>query len=259
MVERKTKQSLGEAALALMLRDRRPGPFLATLVVGALAISSAICIVMSLLLHEEIRPDYLVTGTVCCLAAAPPVLGILLLVIGRLRELTAELQRLAVTDPLTQAYDRRAFESFLARETRRAARYQRPLALILLDLDHFKAVNDTHGHVVGDRVLVAAVEAIGSVLREADLLFRIGGDEFAVLLPETDLQGATEAGQRICQIQVASGDHDTPRAPVSCGVAEHQADSTPEALIEAADKQLYRAKHAGGNQVCTAGLSPESD
>lgn len=251
LVEQNAHSHLKEVALAFLLRNRRPGPFLAALVLGALAITGTVCIGMSLLLHGEVRGDYLLTGSVATLVAAPPMLGMLLLVIGRLSELTAQLQRLVVTDPLTEVYNRRAFEASLRRETRRASRYGRPLSLVLLDLDSFKAVNDSLGHTAGDRVLVATVAAISSALREADQLFRIGGDEFAVLLPETRLEGAAEVGRRVCEAQHHLGGPSVPATTLSCGLAAYRSDSGGDALVDAADRALYRAKQAGGDRVET--------
>lgn len=138
-----------DAAIDYLVRERPLGPFLAALVACALGISWAVCITMSLLMFGTVRPDYLLTGAVAALVAAPPMLGLLLLVIGRLRDLTAQLEQMVITDPLTQVYNRRAFDSFLVRETTRATRYGRPPALLVMDVDHFKEVNDSLGHSGG--------------------------------------------------------------------------------------------------------------
>jgi two-component system, cell cycle response regulator len=240
---------LRDRALAWLLRERALGPFLAALVLCALAISWLVTGAMSLALHGSIRGDFLLTGAVASLTAAPPLLGGLLLVIKRLRALSAQLEHQAVTDPLTEVSNRRAFQSCLLSETRRAARYGRPLSLVVLDLDAFKVVNDSFGHATGDRVLIEAAKAIAEVLREPDLLFRVGGDEFAVVLPETDLEGAAEAGLRICQLPLTAGRPDGKKTTVSCGVAQFQPPAEPSTLFEIADQAMYRAKAAGGDRV----------
>ncbi len=243
------ESAIGDRALAWLLRDRPLGPFLAVLVACAFAISWLMTGAMSLALHCTIRGDFLITGAVASLTAAPPLLGGLLLVIKRLRTLSAQFEHQATTDPLTEVSNRRAFESRLLSETGRATRYGRPLSLVVIDLDGFKVVNDSFGHASGDRVLVEATKALAGVLREPDLLFRIGGDEFAVLLPETDLDGAAEAGRRICQLELTAGRPDGSRTTVSCGVAQLQASAEPSPLFEAADRAMYRAKAAGGDRV----------
>jgi diguanylate cyclase (GGDEF)-like protein len=250
---RKTaRRGLGDAALAMMLRERKTAPLLVALVGGALAITWSVCVGLSFALHGEVRSEFLLAGGLATFAAAPPMLGLLFLVVRRLRELTAQLQDVAVTDPLTQAYNRRAFQSFMVAETQRATRYKRQLSLILVDLDRFKEINDSFGHAAGDRALLSMVAATRSVLRDADLLFRIGGDEFAVLLPETDLIGATHADHRICEAQSQGDDPDRIPTPVSCGASAYVADSSIGDFIEAADRGLYRAKAAGGGRVETA-------
>ena len=160
-----------------------------------------------------------------------------------------EAQRLSVTDGLTGLRNYRFFQQAIARETERAMRFGRPLGLLMLDLDHFKNVNDTHGHQVGDAVLVEIADRVRAEVREVDLVARYGGEEFVVVLPETDRAGAEHTADRICERVRARPLHASGvelRVTVSVGVAVLPDDgTTPSALIRAADDALYAAKAAG--------------
>ena len=173
-----------------------------------------------------------------------------------------EMFRLTNTDPLTGAYNKRYFLSMLERELARAERYKRESALLMLDLDHFKKVNDTFGHVAGDAVLVEAAKRIGAELTSEDLLARFGGEEFVVLLDQTTLAEAALVAERIrASIAASPMLHAGATIPVttSIGVSGLQevagADDTAsrmqrvEALLTLADTKLYEAKHAGRNRV----------
>ena len=154
------------------------------------------------------------------------------------RELTDEvrvLSGLARTDPLTGLANRRAWDEHLARELARARRRHEPLAVALMDLDDFKLLNDVHGHQEGDRVLVAAATGWLGQLREADLLCRWGGDEFAVLLPNCP---AGEADVVVARLVAA-----TPRGQAcSAGVAAWDGEESAEALLARVDRALYERK-----------------
>lgn len=174
-----------------------------------------------------------------------------------LRERNREIARLAVTDPLTGVYNRRHLMEYLPRELARARRYGRPLGLILCDLDHFKGVNDTYGHGVGDEVLTEFTRRLaGQVRRGVDWLARCGGEEFVLVLPETDLSGSLAVAHRLRQ-QVAATPFATSAGPVmvtaSFGVAARpvgEADSLDAgSLLARADACLYQAKAAGRNRV----------
>ncbi len=160
-----------------------------------------------------------------------------------------EAQRLSVTDGLTGLRNYRYFQQAISRETERAVRFARPMGLLMLDLDHFKNVNDTHGHQVGDAVLIEIAERVRAEVREVDLVARYGGEEFAVVLPETDRGGAEHIARRICERVRGRPLHAAGvelRLTVSIGVAVLPDDgTTPSALIRAADDALYRAKAAG--------------
>jgi diguanylate cyclase (GGDEF)-like protein len=172
---------------------------------------------------------------------------------GRLR---GELRRLAVTDDLTGLANRRSFRSSLLNELARSARTQRPLCLLMLDLDHFKRVNDTFGHGAGDVVLatMGALLSKGMHRSGVDVAARVGGEEFAVILPETDETGGEFAAERV-RIEVMSRAADI-LTTVSIGVAVSHAGDDPDSLLRAADKALYTAKALGRNCVSLASAEP---
>jgi len=173
-----------------------------------------------------------------------------------LKRAYADLERLARTDPLTGLANRRRFMEELEQEVERSERYGRPLALVALDLDRFKSVNDTHGHAAGDDVLREAAQALRSVCRDVDLAARMGGEEFSLLLPETDIAGARIVAERLRE-HIAGAAHRSPagqvfRVTASLGVATARPGASGEALLQAADEALYRAKDAGRNRVALA-------
>lgn len=163
-----------------------------------------------------------------------------------------DARKLADLDGLTGLHNRRYFHETLARECARAQRYARRLSLIVFDLDDFKAVNDRIGHLAGDAVLAEAAERVREVVRSADIPCRVGGDEFAVVLPES---GIDETDQLFARIQNAISGRpigQAGRLKVSAGVAELQAEDDSISFFERADEALYRAKEAGKGQSMTA-------
>ncbi|NVD35018.1 GGDEF domain-containing protein [Marinobacter lutaoensis] len=163
------------------------------------------------------------------------------------------LEQMALTDTLTGVPNRRALDEDLGRICHLANRHNESHSLILVDLDHFKAVNDTHGHLIGDQVLRMSADGLTRTLRNSDRVYRFGGEEFAVLLPHTDAPHAREAAERI-RLALASLALDRlVGAPLcitaSCGVATHLAGEGPEQWLARADEALYRAKQAGRNQT----------
>jgi len=173
--------------------------------------------------------------------------------ITELKKMQEELRLQAETDPLTVLANRRSFFTALLRAGERVARHGDRCAILMLDLDHFKAVNDRYGHAVGDAVLGTFATVLRNTLRGSDLPARIGGEEFAVLLPHTDLAGALLLAERIrravadcCRVPT----YPELRMTVSIGVSELLPDDpTPEAALARADAALYRAKQAGRNRV----------
>ena len=169
-----------------------------------------------------------------------------------------EAQRLSITDGLTGLWNFRYFTMTVAKEIERAARFGRPLTLLMIDVDHFKAVNDTYGHPRGDAVLVELAGRVKSQVRDVDTLARYGGEELVVVLPETDEEGGQQAAERICDAvrRRPFGDpgHDPVDVTVSIGVAVfplHGASSST--LLRRADEALYDAKHSGRDTWRTAG------
>ena len=167
------------------------------------------------------------------------------------------LKHLATTDELTGLKNRRYFLERSAEEIKRSKRYQLPLALIMFDIDHFKSINDTYGHEVGDLVLKQLAEILKSLLREQDVLGRHGGEEFTVLLPHTAQQGAWQTAERIRlgiennMLQLEDGR--TIKFTVSLGIAElGEQTATLDSLLNAADHALYRAKNEGRNKAVLA-------
>lgn len=172
-----------------------------------------------------------------------------------LEQANARLSALATTDPLTGLRNRRHFDEHIVQMLEVARRGGRPLALAILDVDHFKSVNDTWGHAVGDVVLVDVAVALVGQARSADVVARVGGEEFAVVLPDTDLEAARVALDRLLRA-IASAPH--PNAPelgrrritASAGLAVFPDDADDrDALVMAADAALYAAKHAGRDRV----------
>jgi diguanylate cyclase (GGDEF)-like protein/hemerythrin-like metal-binding protein/PAS domain S-box-containing protein len=166
-----------------------------------------------------------------------------------LRNAMRELEQLAGTDALTGAWNRRQFDEAVARETHRASRYHEPVCVLLLDLDHFKAVNDTHGHAEGDRVLRQVAECIRGVIRLNDSLTRWGGEEFVVLMPNTTEAQAVILAERIRETTAAHDFQGLPPVTVSIGVAEHAEGELSAAWLQRADRAMYQAKREGRNCV----------
>jgi len=165
-----------------------------------------------------------------------------------------EARQLADLDALTGLHNRRFFHETLARECARAHRYERNLALIIFDLDDFKAINDRIGHLSGDGVLAEAAERIREVVRSADIACRVGGDEFAVILPESTLSDADQLYGRLRSALSSRPVGQAGPLTMSAGVAELQPDDDAIAFFQRADHALYGAKEAGKGQVVAASL-----
>ncbi len=172
-----------------------------------------------------------------------------------------QTRRMANTDGLTGLYNHRYLQERMKQEIERAERYERPLSVVMADLDHFKKFNDTHGHPKGDKVLIAVAQALRQVSRASDILARYGGEEFTLILPETTAQEAGLVAER-ARLRVAAlklGDKEDDKeddeavedatVSLSLGVASHTPGSSKEELIEAADAALYCAKREGRNRI----------
>jgi diguanylate cyclase (GGDEF)-like protein len=164
-----------------------------------------------------------------------------------------EIYKLTIFDGLTQAHNKRYFMEFIERELARVGRTGRPLSLVMFDIDHFKRINDTHGHLTGDAILKDLCSRVSKSVRKDELLARYGGEEFAVVLPEASRDGAVEFAERIRRLVEAEPfqfEGDTIQVTISLGVATTWGENvSPTAFIKQADENLYAAKNAGRNRV----------
>ena len=172
-------------------------------------------------------------------------------------------EALSVTDDLTHLYNSRYLNLVLRRETKRASRSGRPLSLLFIDLDGFKAVNDTHGHLFGSRALVEAAGVIRGSARETDVVARFGGDEFALVLPDTGGEGAFAVGERIrerlAEHRFLAGDGLALHLTASVGVATlPDVANSAEELVQAADMAMYHVKESGKNGIHAADLPADT-
>lgn len=172
----------------------------------------------------------------------------------KLGETLDALRRLATHDELTGLLNRREFDRILSEETERARRFGRPIALIMVDIDHFKRVNDTYGHPIGDIVLREVARRLETAIRSVDRIMRFGGEEFAMLVMEMDRAAAMEVAERACRAvrdePVPCGEVAALSVTISAGVAVMPGDASDgSALVAAADKALYTAKAGGRNRA----------
>lgn len=163
-----------------------------------------------------------------------------------------ELYKQTITDPLTNLYNRRYFDERLHQEFKRSNRYFRPFSVIIIDIDGFKQANDLFGHAFGDQMLIKATKTFKTVLRQEDTVYRYGGDEFAMILPETPKEGGAELAERLKNIFAADTNQMEKRIhlSLSLGIASYPEDGKDEkSLIGAADRRMYASKERGGNTV----------
>ncbi len=164
-----------------------------------------------------------------------------------------EIYRMTIIDGLTGAHNKRYFLEFLDREIARCARYQRPLSLLIFDLDHFKQINDTYGHLTGDYVLKELTTRLARRIRKEELLARYGGEEFAIVLPETDHESAMHVGEQVRKIVEKNPfeyEEDSFHCTISVGVSTLVGENIESlAFIKRSDDNLFKAKRQGRNQV----------
>ena len=180
-----------------------------------------------------------------------------------LTEALAEAQRQAVTDPLTNLYNRYYLYTLGEHEINRAKRFKQPLSLLMVDADHFKEINDTHGHLVGDQVLILIADRFQEITRKVDIIARFGGEEFVILLPETSGEAAFELAERL-RSRISTGTFTTnnktyPLPTISIGIASLGEDiQTLDDLLNHADTALYEAKAAGRNNTVINSVKEET-
>ncbi len=218
-------------------------------------------VVINQLDHLESSIDHFVRGEQSRHGGASAQMEV---VLHRLRELESETQRLrtdleeqhvlTLLDPLTGVFNRLGYAEGMAREYARWRRYGGQLSLAMCDLDLFKSINDQYGHAAGDKVLASVSALLRQQIRNCDILCRMGGEEFAIILPETAIEGAKVTGEKL-RAGVAASKFRFKNSPVpvtiSIGVAEFRASDTIDDVFERADRALYLAKHGGRNRCCS--------
>jgi diguanylate cyclase (GGDEF)-like protein/PAS domain S-box-containing protein len=165
------------------------------------------------------------------------------------KHLEEELRRLATTDKLTGAYNRTKFEEIIEREIERVKRYNKPLSMIMFDIDHFKKINDTYGHSAGDYVLKTIADIVRETIRKIDYLVRWGGEEFVIISSETNLEKAHALAERIREKTESYKFDKVGKVTVSLGVTEFKEQDTKDTLIKRTDDIMYKAKERGRNRV----------
>ena len=160
-----------------------------------------------------------------------------------------ELEKLSITDPLTSIYNRRKFNKLLASEVERSKRYQTNLSIIMCDIDHFKKINDTYGHDVGDEALKVFSEKINENIREVDMFARWGGEEFMILMPNVSIDDACSVAEKLRKVITSTEVKKLDSITASFGVTDLHEDETAESFIKRVDLAMYKAKNNGRNNV----------
>lgn len=243
----------------------RLGATRATVVTSMVAVLLSLCV--SLLSHviaglpTDQYPRTLMMGTAIPAIVAPPITFFVVRFMFEAETARRIAHQLSVTDPLTQAFNRRHFFQVGAQRLAEGLDAERPMSVLLVDVDHFKSVNDVHGHGIGDEVLKQVVLACRAGLRSEDLLARLGGEEFALLLPGLSKDAACQVAERLRQniesVEVGTGTQARVETTVSIGVATAQTRGTTlDALLQRADAAMYRAKKNGRNRVVAQDTAP---
>ena len=236
------------AALVDRLAGGSPAALFWTFTLGAVVLVELLTLAVTVAAFGSVRADILAIGA----AVGGVTAGLISLVVVRLiagiRELQGRLEHAARTDELTGLPNRRVLFEVLAREIDRARRRDAKLAVVFVDLDRFKLINDRHGHQVGDAVLREAAAAIKAGLRTYDVVGRYGGEEFVMVLPDTDAWDGHAVAERIRQAVAAKVFAGDVRVTISTGVADLAKGMDADRLLKAADTAVYRAKRAGRNR-----------
>jgi len=243
--------ALYAASLAWLLLSQAERPFPLKLA-GGLCGAAAVYLLLHVLYVAAGDPNMVLYGistpVLLLVLVATPLLSLCFMAIDKEQEL-AKLHQLATLDPLTGVFNRRSFEELARKTCAQHARLQRPLALLVMDLDHFKRINDQYGHAAGDAVLCTLARLSGSCFRSIDTVGRLGGEEFAVLLPGADLQCAAQAARRLAQrLADTPVEHEGQRivAGMTAGVVQRlPSEDNLDSLLQRADLALYAGKQAG--------------
>ncbi len=239
---------------AMRRRERTtPGHWFSTFWIGALVLIFGLRWLHALF-RNEVGSDLLAQNMLQAVYASAFTFGLVMLTIGMVLQSTERLREMfehhATLDALTGVFNRRVVLERLHAEDARARRYGRSLSVLLLDLDHFKLINDKHGHQTGDLVLQEFARRVRAALRPADVFGRLGGEEFLVILPETTAESARTLAVRLLEEVSRVGAPDLPVCTVSAGIAQWAGDEDSAGhLLERADQALYASKAAGRNRV----------
>ena len=203
---------------------------------------------VSIKVVTQVDTDYTVALWLLALLAAVALTSLLWM--RRLHQFNARLRTLSQTDALTGLLNRYGLESALALDVERTQRFARPLSVLMFDIDHFKHINDSHGHLMGDRVLAELGRLIPAVVRQVDTVCRWGGEEFVVICHETTTEQAVQQAERLLQRVRGHVFPHQQALTISAGVATVRAGDSVESLLARADQALYQAKNSGRDQVC---------
>lgn len=225
------------AALGILVLSQRYYARINTVIFLSLLIPSAFYFVPT-----DIAARFAVTLLMMCVSSN--------IFVDIFSEFQNRLTELTIRDTLTKAFNRRHFIDCLEKAIATVQRSKQPITLVAFDLDHFKQVNDTYGHQVGDQVLIEVVNTVLERQRRTDSIFRLGGEEFVVLLPHTDLQSAYMFAEDIRQCIASAPLVEDAAVTISLGVAEYQPDESLDDWFKRADNNLYNAKTNGRNRIC---------
>lgn len=231
------------------MERRHPAVLYLVAVAGAVLLSCLVTIGFSYYFHGLLRLDYLVTGFLTSLVVSVLISYLFVALLTRLHNLKARIEELAATDDLTGVLNRRMYEITVRQEMARCRRYTQPLSMIMVDIDHFKNINDTLGHSRGDLVLRGIADAISDNLRASDYLFRYGGEEFVVLSPQTDIDGVHILANRIKTNVQKLRLPGVPPLTISLGLVSSNHEMSCQDMLEKADEALYAAKTKGRNRI----------
>ncbi len=232
-----------------ILEERNPFVLYLLAVSGAVGATCLFAVAFSYLFFGHFMAEFLAAGFCISLVVSAFLSYVFVALIRHLHALKCHVENLAATDDLTGVLNRRMYEITVRQELARCQRYTQPLVLIMIDIDHFKNINDSLGHTRGDMVLQCVSATIAANLRASDYLFRYGGEEFVVLSPQTDLAGAHILADRIKANVECLRIPGVPRLTISLGLVSSQDDMDSRAMLEKADEALYMAKTRGRNRI----------